>query len=125
MTDACNRIQVALKFKILDIIEHMDDNNFELCRLLLQLCKFEIQSKDDQLQIEYAEIFQQYSNTYWIKKKVSEFCAKYRDVYGFVECLSPDDESLENKQIVVDGYEIDPNDLPPHERVISRFTEII
>ena len=142
MLKVYNCVKVGLKFKLLDIIEHMDDNNFEVCRLILNNIVIS-HTDSDQLNSEYKEIFIE-TTTHWIKIKVLDFCKRHEDVCGIIQVGKPlyeslasrgeniqsvslEDlnEALANEPLLVEDYTIDVADLPPHERILSVYTEIV
>lgn len=142
MLEVYNCIKVGLKFKLLDIIEHIKDDNFEICRLVLNNIVIS-HADSDQLNSEYKEIFIE-TTTHWIKIKVLEFCRRHEDIYGILQVGKPLYESLAargeniqpisleklndafvNEPLLVEGYTIDCAALPPHERIISHYMEIV
>lgn len=142
MLKVYNCVKVGLKFKLRDIIDHMDDNNFELCRLILNNIVIS-DIEGDKLNAEYKEIFIE-ATTHWIKIKVLDFCRKHEDVCGIIQVGKPLYESLAsrgehiqpvslenlnkaflNEPLLVEDYTIDVAYLPPYERILSIYTEII
>ncbi len=142
MLEVYNCIKVGLKFKLLDIIEHINDDNFEICRLVLNNIVIS-HADSDQLNSEYKEIFIE-TTTHWIKIKVLEFCRRHEDIYGILQVGKPLYESLasrgENIQpisleklneafadepLLVEGNTIDCAAFPPHERIISHNMKIV
>ena len=137
--DILDCVKIGLKFKIQDIIENMNDDNFQIYTQILQ--KIVIRDCDDKkIILEYKKILEETTNTYFIKKKIFEFCNKYDNIHGILlfdkniyqeqhistscsekaQTNSLDDinDTFSNEEIIIDDYVFDIDILPPYERVV-------
>lgn len=129
-------IKIGLKFKIQDIIENMNDDNFEIYTRILQNIVI-TDCDDEKIKLEYKKILAETTTSYFIKKEIFEFCNKYDNIHGvllFNKNIYQEQQSstscskkaqtnsfidtFSNEEIIIDDYVFDIDILPPYERVV-------